>query len=266
MRAPLTDLPTWAKPQVLAAIVLGAAAIKLWVSAATGLVLDEAYYTLWSEYPSLGLSRPSAGDRLADRGGAARLRRQRARGARACGAQRYRRRGRDVPDRRAAVRPAYRGARRHLVHRDGGCGARLSRDAGLALDPVLDARALGGRRVHRGSQRELVAARRPLRGPRAREQADQRLPVRRAFAVPPQQRRAATLAAAVAGLGGRHRRGPRLLAGADLERAERLGHDPLPGAADRRRRLHDRRLPRQSRRPRRRTVSRRRTDPLCLSR
>ena len=72
-------MPTWAKPQVLAAIVLVAAAIKLWVSAATGLVLDEAYYTLWSLYPSRGLSRPSAGDRLADRAGAARLRRQRAR-------------------------------------------------------------------------------------------------------------------------------------------------------------------------------------------
>jgi 4-amino-4-deoxy-L-arabinose transferase-like glycosyltransferase len=46
---------------VLALIVLLVAAVKLWVSASTGLVLDEAYYTLWSFYPSAGyLDHPTA--------------------------------------------------------------------------------------------------------------------------------------------------------------------------------------------------------------
>lgn len=61
MAAPDKDLPAWARPEVLGAIVLVFAAAKLWVSAATGLVLDEAYYTLWSVYPSLGyLDHPPA--------------------------------------------------------------------------------------------------------------------------------------------------------------------------------------------------------------
>lgn len=46
---------------MLAAIVLVAAAARLWVSAATGLVLDEAYYTQWSFFPSAGyLDHPPA--------------------------------------------------------------------------------------------------------------------------------------------------------------------------------------------------------------
>lgn len=46
---------------MLAAIVLVAAAARLWVSAATGLVLDEAYYTQWSFFLSPGyLDHPPA--------------------------------------------------------------------------------------------------------------------------------------------------------------------------------------------------------------
>lgn len=61
MAAPTADVPSWARAQVLAVIVLAVAAIKLWVSAATGLVLDEAYYTLWSFFPSASyLDHPPA--------------------------------------------------------------------------------------------------------------------------------------------------------------------------------------------------------------
>jgi 4-amino-4-deoxy-L-arabinose transferase-like glycosyltransferase len=46
---------------VLPLIVLAVAAVRLWVAAATGLVLDEAYYTLWSFFPSAGyLDHPPA--------------------------------------------------------------------------------------------------------------------------------------------------------------------------------------------------------------
>lgn len=61
MAQPADETPFWAAPAVVAAVVLAVAALKLWVSAATGLVLDEAYYTLWSYFPSFGyLDHPPA--------------------------------------------------------------------------------------------------------------------------------------------------------------------------------------------------------------
>ncbi len=58
---PDTSVPFWARPHIIAAIVLAVAAIKLWFAAGTELVYDEAYYTLWSMDLSPGyLDHPPA--------------------------------------------------------------------------------------------------------------------------------------------------------------------------------------------------------------
>ena len=46
--------PIWLRPPALVVFVAIVLVIRLYVSAATGLVRDEGYYTLWSFYPQLG--------------------------------------------------------------------------------------------------------------------------------------------------------------------------------------------------------------------
>jgi len=48
------ELPFWLKPWAIVAFVLIVLAIRFYVGATTGLVRDEAYYTLWSFYPAAG--------------------------------------------------------------------------------------------------------------------------------------------------------------------------------------------------------------------
>jgi 4-amino-4-deoxy-L-arabinose transferase-like glycosyltransferase len=47
-------LPFWARPVPLAVFLVGVVAVKLALAGTTELVADEAYYALWSLYPSLG--------------------------------------------------------------------------------------------------------------------------------------------------------------------------------------------------------------------
>jgi 4-amino-4-deoxy-L-arabinose transferase-like glycosyltransferase len=48
------QVPIWLKPPAIIAFVATVVAIRLYLGAATGLVRDEGYYTLWSFYPQLG--------------------------------------------------------------------------------------------------------------------------------------------------------------------------------------------------------------------
>ena len=52
--APEPPAPIWLRPPALVVFVATVVAIRLYVGAATGLVRDEGYYTLWSFHPQLG--------------------------------------------------------------------------------------------------------------------------------------------------------------------------------------------------------------------
>jgi 4-amino-4-deoxy-L-arabinose transferase-like glycosyltransferase len=52
--APDKPAPIWLRPPTLIAFVAVVVAIRLYLAARTGLVRDEAYYTLWSLYPQVG--------------------------------------------------------------------------------------------------------------------------------------------------------------------------------------------------------------------